>query len=54
MQHPETIGITRIKHELDRLTLQLPPTDPDQRANPRRQPVHLQDFSRRERVEVSD
>src|SRR6185369_15064905 len=54
MQHPKSIAITGIEHELNRLTLQLAPTDPDQCANPRRHLVQFQNFSRRKRVEVTN
>src|SRR5687768_12192748 len=54
MQRPVPISITGIEHQLDRLALQLPTTNPDQRTNPRRHSIDVQRFSRRERVEVAD
>lgn len=54
MQHTKPVAITRIKHQLNRLALQLATTDPDQRANPCRHLIQFQNFSRRKRVEVAD
>ena len=54
LQRAKTISVTGIQHQLNRLALQLATANLNQCANPGRQPVQLQDLSRRERVEVSD
>src|SRR5215203_5556822 len=53
VQHPISVGITSVEHQLDRLALQFATTDPDQRPNPRGHSMKIQRFARSERVKVS-
>src|SRR5215216_2597359 len=54
IERAKTIVIPRVEHQLNRLALQLPTTDPNQRSQPRRHLMNVQSFTRRERVEVAN